>query len=345
MKKRKSEISYMNILLFMGVIMIHVLSESVQQLPRDSAVYYLAFAFWRILLCAVPGFIFLSGLKLSLKPITDWKRFYLRRFTAVVIPYLIWMPIYYYFSCKLHYYSEIGVRDFFIKLIDGTSTAHFYFIIVIIQFYLLMPLWQLLTRRVHPIILLVLSAVLTGWSQAWIPVIVENNGLKLPLTNDRMITNYMLPWIAGCLCGASYDRVRAALMKVRFGVYAVCIVLAAADICFVNYINRTGLIYLQMYYVNMAYCITAIFALLAVFIRLTEHHEPGRFLMRLDKSSYYVYLVHLLVLMLAKYALDIYFPSMGVLRRFAVFIPVVYVIPIAACMLYTWIKERALIKK
>ena len=337
--KRKYEISYMNILLCMAVIMIHVISGAVAALPRDTVVYYAFFVLWRLLLCAVPGFIFLSGLKLSLRPVTDWRRFYTRRFTSVIIPYLIWMPIYYIASWRMHIYS-IGIKDFITKLFDGTGTAHFYFIIVIVQFYLLMPLWQLLTRKVHPVILLAAAAWITCWSQAWLPVLVEDHGLVLPLTNDRLFINYLLPWIAGCICGAGYDKISTLVHRLRYLLYIIAAALAAWTILFADYVNRTGLIYLQLHYVNLAYCMAAIFALWGLFLGVSKKHEPSSFLKLLDKSSYYIYLTHLLVLMAARYFIETHFPSMGILHQTAIYLPVTYIIPTAACMAYTAWKQR-----
>lgn len=340
MKKRKSEISYMNIFFCMGVILIHVLSDAVTELPRDSVPYMYIYNIWRMLTCAVPGFIFLSGLKLSLKPITDYKKFYLRRVTSVLIPYLVWVPVYYYFSWKWHYYPEIGVRDFFVRLADGTSTAHFYFIIVILQFYIMMPLWQLITRKLPALPVLAVCAVITGWSQAWLPVIVENHGLTLPLTNDRLFINYLLAWSCGCYCGAYYERVSAAVKKLRYLIYVIFIALAVADLTFVHYVNTTGEIYLQLYYVNSAYAIAAIFAVMAVMIRLSEGHSMGGFAALVDKSSYYIYLVHLLVLMFMREVVKNHFADMGVLHKTAVYFAAVYGISVFVSVMYTVIKDR-----
>ena len=339
MKKRKSEISYMNIFFCMGVILIHVLSDAVNNLPRDAVSYMPIYNIWRMLSCAVPGFIFLSGLKLSLKTITNYKRFYLRRVTSVLIPYLIWMPVYYYFSWKWHYYPESGVKDFFIRLADGTSTAHFYFIIVILQFYIMMPLWQLITKKLPALPVLIACAIITGWSQAWLPVIVENHGLTLPLTNDRLFTNYLLSWACGCYCGAYYDKVSRGVFKLRYLIYALFLILAIADLRFVHYVNATGEIYLQLYYVNSAYAIAAVFAVMAVMTRISEKVRMGRFILALDRSSYYIYLVHLLVLMAAREVLNNYFAEMGVLHRTAVYFVSVYGISIFVSVMYTGIKN------
>lgn len=330
----------MNILFCMGVIMIHVLSDAVNNMRHDSFIYNAIYVVWRMLSAAVPGFIFLSGLKLSLKPITDYKKFYLRRVTSVLIPYLIWMPIYYYFSWKLNYYTEIGVKDFFIKLADGTSTAHFYFIIVILQFYIMMPLWQLITKKLPPVQVIIACALITFWSQAWLPVLAENNGWNMVLTNDRLFTNYLLAWACGCYCGAYYKKATKNIKRFRVLFYAAFVIMTIIDQMFVHYVNRTGEIYLQLYYVNSIYVMSAIFALMAFMLRFEKKHIMGKFTALLDRSSYYIYLVHLLVLMFAREFMDRYFPSAGVLNRTAVYFVLVYAVSVAVSAAYTVIKGK-----
>lgn len=337
MKKRKSEISYVNILFCLGVILIHVLSEPVNRLIRTTPAFIAVFIPWRMLTCAVPGFILLSGLKLSLKPVTDWKQFYLRRFTSVIVPYLIWVPIYYFFSYKLGYYEHIGIKHFFSVLIGGTSTAHFYFVVVIVQFYLLYPLWQRLSR-INPIIPVALAAVITYYTQVWLPIYWDNNAIVPFYTNDRIFTNYLIYWVLGIYIGRNYDKFMNVLVKFRYVVYAFFVWLAVVDLFFAYKVFAYTQIYLWLYYVNMAYCVFAVLAVTAFCARFSQKHSPTPFIVCLDKSSYYIYLSHLLMLMIGKYALDMINLS-GPLKRMPILAVITYVIPVALCMLYTKSKQ------
>lgn len=333
MKKRKFEISYMNILLCLGVIAIHVLSEPINKLDRSTMPFICSFIPWRMLSCAVPGFIFLSGLKLSLKPVTNWRSFYWRRFTSVIIAYLIWMPVYYFFSWKLGYYEAIGISDFFTKLIDGTSTAHFYFIVVIVQFYLLHPLWQALTR-LNAVPVIIAAAIVTGFSQVWLPIYFDNWGFVPFYTNDRLFTNYLLYYILGCYIGRNYDSFTELLKKFRIPTYALFVWIAVVDLFFSYRVLAYHEINLWLYYVNIAYCVFAMLSVLAFCSKFAQKHSPSGFIICLDQSSYYIYLSHLLVLMIAKYALDIVGIS-GVLDRFPIITIATYIIPVTVCMAYT----------
>lgn len=338
MKKRKSEISYVNILFCLGVIMIHVLSEPINRLERTTPAFIAAFVPWRMLTCAVPGFILLSGLKLSLNSVTDWKQFYIRRFSSVVVPYLIWVPIYYFFSWKLGYYEGIGLKHFFKVFLGGTSTAHFYFVVVIVQFYLLHPLWQRLSR-INPIIPIALAAAITYYTQVYLPIYWDNNAISPFYTNDRIFTNYLIYWIIGIYIGRNYDKFTEILVKFRFIAYALFIWTAVVDLFFSYKVFAYTKIYLWLYYVNMAYCVFAIFAVLAFCAKLSQKYSPSQFIVCLDRSSYYIYLSHLLILMIAKYALDMLNLS-GPLKRLPILALATYIIPIALCMIYTKSKDK-----
>jgi membrane-bound acyltransferase YfiQ involved in biofilm formation len=337
MNKRKFEISYINILLCLGVIAIHVLSEPINMLERTSASFVLSFIPWRMLTCAVPGFIFLSGLKLSLKPVKNWGKFYWRRFTSVIVAYLIWMPVYYFFSYKLGYYESVGLKHFFTVLFDGTSTAHFYFIVVIVQFYLLHPLWQALTR-LPAIPVLVIAFFVTAYSQIWLPVVFDNNGIVPFLTNDRLLTNYLLYYILGCYIGRNYDKFINTLHRFRILVYVPFICLAVTDLFFSYRVFAYREINLWIYYVNMAYCSFAILSLLAMCGAVAKKYSPSGFVVCLDKASYYIYLTHLLVLMIAKYVLDVV-GVVGVLDRLPFIGAATYAIPVALCMGYVKLRS------
>ncbi len=343
MKQRKFEISYVNILLCLGVIMIHVLSEPINHLDRHALPFTASFCIWRMLTFAVPGFIFLSGLKLSLRPVKSWGSFYLRRFTSVVIPYIIWMPVYYFFSWKMGYYKSIGATHFIRLLLDCTSTAHFYFIAVIVQFYLLHPIWQKLSR-LNPIIPLLIAGAITYCSQVYLPIYFENNGIVPFYTNDRLFTNYLLYWIMGIYIGRNYDRFMQLLIKYRYIAYALFIWLAVVDLFFSYRVFAYKEMYLWLYYINIAYCVFAILSALAFSSVLSSKHKPSDFIICLDKASYYIYLSHLLILMIAKYVLDITGIS-GTLDRLPIIGALTYILPIALCMGYVRLKTRRAVKK
>lgn len=76
----------------------------------------------------------------------DLKRFYRRRFMAVGIPYICWTIIYFALSFKVHHYSwSSGLERFGIDALTGYYQL--YFLVVLMEFYLLYPLLQKAIRR------------------------------------------------------------------------------------------------------------------------------------------------------------------------------------------------------
>jgi len=100
--KKKTEISYMNIFLCLLVVFIHVSSEPVSKLDKSGLPYIFIMVPWRLSAFVVQGFIFLSSLKIFLKPIShfDYLSFIKNRVKTILFPYIIWVMIYYLYLIK-----------------------------------------------------------------------------------------------------------------------------------------------------------------------------------------------------------------------------------------------------
>ena len=75
------------------------------------------------------------------------RRFYWRRIVSVVIPYLCWTVIYFFYLLpKAHYPSLAAALDHLASMAE-TGYYQLYFLVVIMQFYLVFPLVLMLLRR------------------------------------------------------------------------------------------------------------------------------------------------------------------------------------------------------
>lgn len=129
-KKRYEELDILRGLAITGVILIHVTTDLVENIP-------LALFLNQISRFAVPGFLFLSGIGLTLanKLNQGYLNFLIDRFTPYFGQYLIWSLIYYLFSSE----TFNGI-EFIINFLLGTNYYHLYYVPIIIVFYLLYPL-------------------------------------------------------------------------------------------------------------------------------------------------------------------------------------------------------------
>ena len=162
MTSRKSEISLLNILMCLLVLLVHVISWTLGDMDKSSLQYGAMLLTSRLSQFVVQGFIFLSAVKLfSSKKDTNYEDFLFGRYKRVVMPYIVWVAVYYvYFVFTYGYTFTVG--KLFEYLIFGTVCSHFYFVVIIMQFYLNMPVFKWLFNKVNPFVLCILSVVLTA---------------------------------------------------------------------------------------------------------------------------------------------------------------------------------------
>lgn len=148
-KKRLPAIEYIRGISMLGVVGIHVGS---QYLMNPMANVHLVALFEIATRFSVPIFFFISafGLFYHLDPgapfsYTDFLR---RRFRTVLVPYLAWSFFY-----ILHYtvlYRDtmlLSLRQIAKYLFFGFASYQLYFMVILLWFYLLMPLWIAVVRR------------------------------------------------------------------------------------------------------------------------------------------------------------------------------------------------------
>lgn len=128
-----------------GVVAIHALNYGVSgdnsELGRWN--FYFICAARQFVAFAVPVFLFISGYwnaNISFNSITDYFNFIKRRLIKVILPYLFW-------SLLFILTTETSIKDLTYKLLTGTASGPYYFIILIVQLYLLMPLFQYINRK------------------------------------------------------------------------------------------------------------------------------------------------------------------------------------------------------
>jgi peptidoglycan/LPS O-acetylase OafA/YrhL len=123
------------------------------------------------------GFFFLSACMLTYAyaemRLTGLRRFYWRRFVAVGIPYLCWNVIYFLHGLPGSHYANAGAALAHLGHLISTGYYQLYFLLVIMQFYVVFPLVLMLLRRTrghHGLVLAVTAAaqvtisIMTHWN-------------------------------------------------------------------------------------------------------------------------------------------------------------------------------------
>lgn len=155
---RIKEFDYLRAFCAFSVIVIHVTAGYIDQ---ESTAY----VFNQIARYAVPLFILLSGFGLGFserKKNTTYFEFLKKRYNKILLPYFLWSIIYFVFSNR----HQIGSTDadvtklfsLFIKQLysgtSGTAYVHLYFLVIMIQLYLVFPVLQkwLVEKRYHTLV-------------------------------------------------------------------------------------------------------------------------------------------------------------------------------------------------
>ena len=294
MAKMRPELSLISIIFMLLVIFIHVVAECVDGYLVSSVQFIVACSLHRLASFVVQGFIFLSGIKLFLgfKDKFSLGKFYLSRLMRVIIPYFVAFSLFYIYFILTGAISP-SLTHFIKELLTGGLVGHFYFVPIICQFYLLMPLWRLLYRRGNAIVVILASLIIMILCKEYLPVIVKalfNYEMKF---NSRLFTYYLFYFIAGVFAGKYYDKFIVFIGKFKLWTVSAAVLVGLVD-CGLICVIRRG-IYYPTWAENwhVLYCTAAILSTFAVILALRNVKiADKKFISLLDSASYNVYLIH-----------------------------------------------------
>ncbi len=297
--RRRQDILFLNIFFCLLVILIHTSSEVITQMNRGHTMYWVVLLLSKLSAFVVQGFIMLSGIKLFLKAGSiHYGRFYLSRLTKVILPYIIWVFLYYLYFCSKDYFTfswaELGRF-----ILTGKVSAHFYFVVVLVQFYLLAPVWVIFFKKANPCVVLLLSLMITVISGTSLDSILATlfPGREFPHL-DLLFLRYLIYWVAGCMIGLHYQEFTAYLKKRWISITLLFLVCGGIKAWFTVYFAGGGPIWMDQ--IHILYCISA---LLFLYMVAQLFAEGGSVFLKpivwMNRYTYHIYLIHCLVIVLA----------------------------------------------
>ena len=295
--RRREELSVCNVFFCLLVLFIHTIAEPVDGFAKDSLLYFIAVGLWRLSSFVVQGYFFLSGVKLFMsgrrEPIGT---FYAGRFRRVVLPYIAvfcLFALYFYMTGAMTFTPASFFRDLF----TGKLCGHFSYVILICQFYLLMPVWRLMVKNTSLLLGLPVSLLVMVLCKLYLPDVISLV-TGTPFTdNGLLFTSYLFYFTAGAYCGTVYDRFRIFLDRYRSSLLSGWACLAAVNWIFI-WLNGRGIYYapwLELFHV--LYCIYAILGCLSLgYLQRDNKIFRSALFRAADRWSYHVYLIHPLVI-------------------------------------------------
>ena len=292
--KRKQELNYMNAIACLCVILIHVLSLGIGQAERTSWQAAVIYFPWRLVAYVVPMFLYTGALKLAQqfegKTITleGYIRYCLKRVKKIYLPYVLWVGIYYLSFLGINYVRGEW-KEFFDYLWIGNLSSPFYYIVIVMQFYFLMPLWVWMLRRVPVWLGMTLSTLVTLCMQQF-PYVLSLAGIEFAYT-DRIFPTYLVFWAAGLYAGKYYEKTKEAVQNRTGQVICTVVVLGYLILSYLQ--HARGLSLFNLNEVKIAADLMTIALLHGLCLRLTG--AGGRLrngLQKIYESSFFVYLSH-----------------------------------------------------
>lgn len=157
-KKYLNKLDYLKGLAILGVVAIHTLGA---EYPiNNDFIYIIYINIIQLSAFSVPFFLFISGLVLTYN-YGDMKinyiKFIKRRFFVILIPFIVWSCIYLvYNNALMGKNMDLNIITVIRKLATGNAEFHLYFIVLVMQFYLIFPFilnYVLKFKKHHTILL------------------------------------------------------------------------------------------------------------------------------------------------------------------------------------------------
>lgn len=330
---RRPELSRLNILFCLMVIWIHVASHAVSNLDPAGWQFALVFIPQRLAFVSVPAFFFLSGLKLTLFSArhSNLKKYWLGRIRTILLPYILAVAVYYLYFWT-HHYFPFSLLDFGGYLIRGDLSSHFYFVVTLVQFTVLTPLFLWLSKRFHPAILLPFALGLTWLSSLYLQSILSTAVPGVTFAyGDRVFLSYLVYYLAGCCAGQAYPKFLELLENNAPLITALAVFFALWDgvASWLGFSGRRDVPYMEL--VHTLYILSAI---LLLFLLVSRDRSPlSRLGAAVDRGSYLIYLYHCLAVVIFNDQMArLGIPSVGV--QLVLRILVVYPVSLGGVLLW-----------
>lgn len=288
----------MNAIACLLVILIHVLSLGISQ--ADPATWQAAAIYipWRLAAFVVPMFLYTGAVKLAgqyggkkLSP-GVYFRYILRRFRKIYVPYAMAVAVYYLYFLRIGYVKG-NIREFISYLLLGNLSSPFYYIVIVMQFYALMPLWVWVLEHVRPYVA-VIAGLLVTCGMGQLAAALSYFGIAFPYT-DRIFPTYLAFWVAGLYVGKHYNAFAPTTREP-----ATCAVCTAgvAVCCAISYWQYAcGLYFFNVDAIKPFADLLSIILVHAVSLRSAQSDGFfGKLLDKVYQASFFVYLSHCLFL-------------------------------------------------
>ena len=284
------------------VIFIHIFNR----IPGidNSSEFYISISVWRIIIsCAVPLFLAISGYFMAKKKVnnpTDYKAFLKKQIPRVYIPCFIFSIPYFYWEVKL---SGFKITELIYLLFGGYSV--YYFVLLIIIMYLLLPVLQKMSKSVKGLLLSVIISIV--FMIFWTILKLSNPSREIPLIFSAIVFPM---WMMFFVIGLYYGNGN----KIKISIpILILIILATIGLGLLETSYFTQII--GFLNASQQKTTNSIFSLFVIILLFNLHRKysfnslTGKFFSYIGRISFGIYLLHMYILMYLSIFINSFYPG------------------------------------
>jgi Uncharacterized protein conserved in bacteria len=357
LKDRLFEVDILRGLTFLAIVMQHTLACFIYN-PQLAFGPALVSAFLLVTIrYAVPMFIFITGLVLFYNHSNEgfsYPEFIKKRFVQIFIPYAVWTVIYYFWpGGRASGDAAKMLADIAKLIINGDACYHLWFMVAIMQFYLLFPFFRWLVLKLKDqaawtLIICVLLYIALMWFNTYqAPVLYEqvhSPWLKALLEyRDRLFITWFFYFILGGYAGLYAGKLKpilASMQKVNVYISLLSFILVLGVVAKTGRIDPAGhytMNYLFTLPLTPAMVIYLVSSLITIYYLSLTFFMSNPFLSRTLKTygrySYGCYFVHAMVLYYSNNFITAWFSSFNPVLQLSLVFIVCALVSLAACFL------------
>ncbi len=218
MKKYSKELNYFNAFACLCVILVHILSIGITNLDRTSIELFTVYIPWKFATYVVPAFLFSGAVKMAFsfeREDSNYFKYIFKRILKIYLPYCFWVVIYYLYFLAIGW-VEKGFVPLLKYILIGDLSAQFYYVIIVMQFYFLQPLWKLIVKKIPFYVAIPTSALITVFMYRF-ETLLSYFGINFE-HRSRLFISYLVFWVIGLYVGKHYEKIKESILKNKFSV-------------------------------------------------------------------------------------------------------------------------------
>jgi len=342
LNNRIDEIDILRGLAFLAIVMQHTLASFIYNPDITKGPALIAAFLLTLARFAVPMFIFITGLVLFYnygdRNFNYWV-FTKKRFTQIFLPYFIWTILYFVWVSFINGVPATSLGDVMDKITEltifGEGYYHLWFMVTILQFYLLFPLFKLLVSKNQRVNMVTLSLCflfhigLLYIYQHQVPLVLDS--IQSPIFKtvleyrDRIFISWLFYFMLGGFAGLYANKLRYILnasLKFNTALYLVSFSFIFYQLIKTSHISPSGGYILNLQFTGPLNYLMVVFIssslLMICYLSQTLFMKNKTIMKILDtfgRYSFGCYFIHAFVLFHVDKLVEIHLNWMGIIGQ------------------------------